>query len=360
MRLSRFILPLLAAACFAQTAAPAPLTRIESKDFGQLTDGSTVKLYTLHNAKGASLKVMSYGASMAGLQMPDRTGKFANILAGTDDLQSYLNGQFRMQGYTVGRYANRIAGASFDLDGQTYKLQVNDGGRNTLHSGSSNFGLHNWDSKALPPKDHEASVQFTYHSKDGDGGFPGNLTATITFTLTDNNEVRLDYTATTDKTTPLNLTNHSYFNLAGAGNVMDHVLWIDADKYIPVDRAKLPTGEIAPVKGTQFDFTTPSKISDHNNGTLDFCWAINPQPKLDIADPCPLVARVSEPTSGRIMEIRTDRPGIQVYTADPPHPAMAFETGALPDALHHPNFPNSILKPGDTYKSTTIYAFSAK
>jgi len=358
MRLSRVVFPLLAAALFAQAAPNAPLQRIESKDFGKLQDGSAVTLYNIHNAKGASVKIMSYGASLVGLEMPDRTGKMANVIAGGDTLQAYLSGQFRMQGYTVGRYANRIAGASFDLDGQTYKLQANDGGRNTLHSGSANFGTHNWESKALPPKDHEASVEFTYHSKDGDGGFPGNLTATVTFTLTDNNELRLDYTATTDKATPVNLTNHAYFNLAGAGFVTDHEVWIDADKYTPMDRSKLPTGELADVKGTFYDFTKPSKISEHNNGTLDFNWCLNAGGKS--SDPLPVVARVSEPTTGRIVEIRTDQPGLQIYTADAPHPAIAMETQNYPDAIHHANFPNAILKPGETFKKTTIYAFSAK
>jgi aldose 1-epimerase len=357
MRLSRALFPLLAAALFAQTTPPK-LQRVESKDFGKLQDGSAVTMYTIHNAKGASVKVMSYGASLAGLEMPDRNGKFANIIAGGDTLQAYLSGQFRYQGYTVGRYANRIAGASFDLDGKTYKLQANDGGRNTLHGGNSNFGLHNWESKALAPKDHEASVEFTYHSKDGDGGFPGNLTATVTFTLTDNNELRLDYTATTDKDTPINLTNHAYFNLAGTGFVTNHELWIDADKYTPFDRSKLPTGEIADVKGTPFDFTKPSKISEHLNGTLDYNWCLNAGGKD--TNPLPVVARVTEPTSGRIMEVHTDQPGLQVYTCDAPHPAMALETQNYPDAIHHANFPNAILKPGETFKKTTIYAFSAK
>lgn len=352
--------------CMGQTTAPAG-PGVTEEEWGKTADGVAVMRYTLRNSHGMTLRVMSLGATITSLEVPDAQGKLANVVLGADTLQRYLRG-LPTAGPVQGRVANRIANATFDLDGTTYKLNANNG-PHTLHGGRKGFAAVVWDAQILPGP--APSVRFTYRSKDGDENFPGNLTAIVTYSLTDKDELLLDYTATTDKTTLVNLTNHAFFNLSGAGSgdILNHRLWIDADKYTLADAALIPTGEIAPVKGTPLDFTAGkddlakaftigARLADLKPmTTYDHNFALNPAP----ADqPVRLVARLSDPPSGRTMEVRTDQPGLQLYTGDNRHPGLCLETQHFPDAIHHPNFPSIVLKPGDTFRSQTIYSFSAK
>jgi aldose 1-epimerase len=355
----------LAARAQPATTSPAPpAPTVTSEDWGKTADGQTVQRFTLKNAHGMTLRVMTYGATITALDVPDAKGNLANVVLGADTFARYQRG-LATAGPIEGRVANRIANASFDLDGHTYRLNANNG-PHTLHGGRKGFNAVNWQGEILPPPPdvHAASVRFTYHSQDGEEGFPGNLTATVTYTLTDDNRLLLAYTATTDKPTPVNLTSHAFFNLGGAGSgaILKHVLWIDADRYTPTDAALIPTGEIAPVKGTPLDFTTPTAIGARLDAlkpmtTYDNSFVLNPAPA---GQPLRLVARLTDPASGRTMEVRTDQPGLQLYTGDARHPGLCLETQHFPDAVHHPNFPNTILRPGETFTSTTIYSFSAK
>jgi aldose 1-epimerase len=314
--------------------------------------------------------VMTQGATMTELWAPDRNGKNADVVLGANTLAGYLKGV--PGAVIVGRVANRIAGARFTLDGTEYKLTANNS-TNHMHGGRKGFSSVIWEGKSLPAASGQAAVEFTYLSKDGEEGYPGNLNATVTYTLTDNNELRLDFTATTDKATPVNMTTHACFNLAGFGDVLGHELWMAASHYTPLNDQLIPTGEIAPVKGTPLDFTTPTLIGqridqvkmtppgydhnlafDHEPGTLALC------------------ARLREPKSGRVMEISTTEPGAQLYTGNHTsqftgidgavytnHPVVCLETQHYPDSVNHPNFPSTIVRPGTPFKSTTVFKFSA-
>ena len=324
-----------------------------------MTDGTVVKQFILRNIKGMTVKVITYGGIISDIEAPDRNGAMTNILMGSDTLGSYTGGRGGISGaIMLGRVANRIAGAQFAIDGVEYKVTANLG-TNTLHGGRKGFSSVVWEGQALPVKEHEASVRLTYLSKDGEEGFPGNLTATVTYTLTDSNQLRLDYAATTDKPTLVNLSNHAYFNLAGGGDVLGHELWLNADRYTVADAALLPTGEIAPVKDTPLDFTTPTALGARMKevvaprGIYDHSFVINGGGTSLVP-----AARVSDPQSGRIMEIRTTQPGVQLYTGRTGR--FCLETQHFPDSIHHPNFPSIILRPGEKFESTTIYAFSAK
>jgi aldose 1-epimerase len=343
---------------------------VRMEAFGK-ADGKPVELYTLTNAKGMKAQIMTYGATLTGLWVPDRDGKLADVVLGFDDLQGYLKGH-PFFGSTVGRVANRIAKGKFTLDGREYKLFVNNG-PNTLHGGKKGFDKVIW--TAAPVKGN--AVKFTYKSSDGEEGYPGNLTASVTYTLTDDNELRLDYEATADKATPVNLTNHSYFNLAGqgSGTILGHELTLEADKYTPPDDTLIPTGEIKAVKGTPLDFTTPHTIGERidqlkdKTGGYDHNFVLNGGGKK-LAP----AARVREPKSGRVMEVLTTEPGVQLYTGNfldgklqgkggaayPKHGALCLETQHFPDSVNHANFPSTILRPGATFRSTTVYKFSAK
>src|ERR1039457_5005441 len=253
------LLTLLALAAPLEPARAESLTRIEGHDFGTMPDGTTNQQFTLRNDKGMVVKVMTFGAMLCEIQAPDRNGAFTNVVPGANSFDAYLRNSFGPYSQTIGRVANRVANARFTLDGVDYQLDAN-AGRHQLHGGTNGFGRRMWQSQMLPPAAHDAAVRFTIFSKDGEDGYPGNLTATVTYTLTDDNELRLDYTATTDKATPVNLVNHSYFNLAGEGNALNHEMLIMADYYTPTDSALIPPGEIKPVKGTPMDFTTPHPI----------------------------------------------------------------------------------------------------
>jgi aldose 1-epimerase len=336
-----------------------PLKRIEEQHFGSLPDGTPVKRFALHNARGVVAKVISYGAIITELRVADRRDSLTNVVLGANTLEEYLKGANAAA--VIGRVANRIARARFTLDGVEYKLAANNG-PNHIHGGRVGFASVPWQGKALPVGAREAAVQFTYLSKDGEEGYPGNLNVTVTYTLTDDNELRIDYQATTDKATPVNLTNHAYFNLAGHGDVLDHELWLAADRYTPVDEQLIPTGEIASVKGTPLDFTTPGRIGARieqlkpKPGGYDHNFVINNGGKSLV-----LTARVAEPKSGRVMEVRTTEPGVQFYTGNHlNHGGLCLETQHYPDSVHQPSFPSTILRPGQTFKSTTVFAFSTK
>jgi aldose 1-epimerase len=337
-------------------AGAQSLTRLEEHDFGALADGTAVKQFTLRNAKGMLVRVMSYGAILNEVEVPDRNGALTNVVLGDSSLARYLNG-FQTSAAVIGRVANRIAGARFTLDGVEYKLEANEG-TNTLHGGRKNYGTAVWQAEGLPVTEHAAAVRFTYFSKDGEQGFPGNLTASVTYTVNDDNQMRLDYEATTDKPTLVNLTSHAYYNLAGGGNVAGHELWLAADHYTVMDDRLLPTGEIAPVAGTPLDFTTPALIGSRAGqlkpraGVYDNNFVVNGGGTSLL-----LAARVRDPHSGRVMELSTTQPGIQLYTGNAR--GFCLETQHFPDSIHHPEFPSIVLRPGEKFKSTTLYTFSA-
>lgn len=339
--------------------------------WGQLPDGRPVTRYTLSNASGMVVRLINLGAIVTEIRVPDRQGRFTNVVLGADHLDPYLKGH-PAAAAVIGRFANRIAGARFTLDGTEYRLAANNG-TNHIHGGPNNFARALWSGEMLPPAEPEAAVRFTYRSVAGEEGYPGDLTATVTYTLTEDGTLRLEYTARTDQPTVVNLTNHAYFNLAGAGDVLDHVLWIEATAYTPADEQLIPTGQIARVAGTPLDFTTPTAIGariqqlkprpggyDHNY-VLGTGEAASPR----------LVARVTDPASGRVMEVLTTQPGVQLYTGNHlreftgtdgavfgPHAGLCLETQHFPDSPNKPGFPSTVLRPGTTWRSTTVFRFT--
>jgi aldose 1-epimerase len=337
--------------------------------FGELPDRTAVDLYTLTNANGLLAKVTNYGTIITELHVPDRQGSLGDVVLGFDKFAPYLK-EHPFFGATVGRVANRIAKGRFTLDGKTYTLAVNNG-PNHLHGGLKGFDKMLW--KAEPMAG--AAVRFSYTSPDGEEGYPGTLEVTVTMTVTDANELRLDYAATSDKPTPVNLTNHSFFNLASAGSALGHELMIAADHYTPTNSALIPTGEIKPVKGTPLDFTAPQVIGArfaqlHNEPVgYDANYVLNSGGKS-----LALAARVHEPVSGRVMEVYTTQPGVQLYTANyldgsltgkrgivyQQHDALCLETQHFPDSVNQPNFPSVMLRPGETYRQTTVFKFSTQ
>jgi aldose 1-epimerase len=344
---------------------------IEEVDFGRLPDGRVVKRFELKNARGVSAKIITYGAILTELHVPDRSGKLTNVVHGFDNLQSYLQKHPHF-GATTGRVANRIAKARFSLDGREYLLAANNG-PNHLHGGLKGFDKVLWEARPAKIDEHAVSIVLSYYSRDGEEGYPGNLDVRVTYTLTANNELRIDYSATTDRATPVNLTNHSYFNLAGAGDVLGHEVMIAANRYTPVNDELVPTGELAPVKGTPLDFTQSTPIGARieqlkpKPGGYDHNFVLNNEGKS-----LALAARAFEPATGRVLEVSTTEPGIQLYTGNfldgtvkglngqpsERHTGFCLETQHFPDAVNHPNFPSTILRPGETYNSTTIFAFS--
>ncbi|MCA1685574.1 MAG: galactose mutarotase, partial [Planctomycetia bacterium] len=338
-------------------------------DFGKTADGKPVALYTLSNGK-VTARVMTYGATVTELIVPDRDGKPADVVLGFDDLKGYESPANAYFGATVGRVANRVARGEFTLNGKTYTVAKNNG-PNALHGGLKGFDKQVWDAEEVSSPEGP-SVRFTYLSRDGEEGYPGNLKTSVTYTVTADNALKIDYAATTDKATPVNLTNHSYFNLAGpaSGTVDGHEIMIAADRYTPGDANLVPTGELAPVKGTPLDFTTSTAIGARINQIkaepvgYDHNYVLRGG-----ADSSPLAARVYEPKTGRVMEVYTTEPGVQFYTGNfldgaakgkdgvvyRQHQAFCLEAQHFPDAVHHPNFPSTVLEPGKTYRQTTVY-----
>jgi aldose 1-epimerase len=347
--------------------------KAEISAFGKLTDGTDVKLYTLSNTKGMMAKVTDYGAILTELWVPDRAGKFGNVVLGFNNAEQYVKGHPYF-GATVGRVANRIAKGKFTLEGKEYTLAVNNG-PNHLHGGVRGFDKRLWKSRILQGLSREVSVEFTYTSVDGEEGYPGTLDVKVLYTLTEDNELRIDYQATTDKATPINLTNHSYFNLGGQGSILDHLLLVNADRYTAADATLIPTGELAPVKGTGLDFTKPRPIGERINDYLNFAKGYDHNFVLNGEGRMPtLAARAEDPNSGRVMEVWTTEPGIQLYTGNhldgsltgvggvnyKQHTAFCLETQHFPDSINHPNFPSTVLRPGETFNSTTIHRFAVK
>lgn len=345
---------------------------LEETEFGRMPDGTPVKLYTLRNPGGVLMKVTEYGAIVTEIQAPDSKGRPADVALGFDSLDRYLKGH-PFFGAIAGRVANRIADAGFTLDGREYTLARNNG-PNHLHGGLKGFDKKLWNSRPLPVTADEAGVELTCFSPDGEEGYPGNLTVSVTYILNRRNEWRIDYRATTDQPTPINLTQHSYFNLAGSGDILGHELWLNADQFTPVDDGLIPTGEIRGVKGTALDFTSPTAIGARFRETglkipgYDHNFVLHSGGR-ELAP----AARVRDPGSGRVLEVSTTEPGIQLYTANhfpepipgahgviyPRHGGLCLETQHFPDSIHRPSFPSVVLRPGATFRSTTIYKFSA-
>ncbi|MFT5165990.1 MAG: aldose 1-epimerase [Saprospiraceae bacterium] len=337
--------------------------------------GKKIDLFLIRNNKGMEVTITNYGARVVSLTAPDRNGKFEDVVLGFKTFQDYLLGNESYFGTTTGRYANRIAGARFSLDGKTYNLARNNED-NHLHGGIKGFNAVAWDAKQID----DSTLEFKYLSADGEENYPGNLKVTVTYTLTDDNELKINYSATTDQKTIVNLTNHSYFNLGGEGSpgILDHVMQINADYFTPTDQGLIPTGEIAKVEGTPLDFRTPMKIGERINsdfealnfgGGYDHNFVLNQSKAVIIK-----AATVYEPSSGRVMDVFTNEPGVQFYTgnfltgrdigkSEKPYlhrSAFCLETQHFPDSPNQPTFPTTVLNPGETYTSVCSYQFSTR
>jgi aldose 1-epimerase len=362
----------LLAGCMSTSKPTQEKGQIIVKPFGQAPDGSDVNLYTLRNVKGAEVGICNYGGLVIFLKVPDRSGKFADVVLGYDNLPDYIKDSPYF-GALIGRYGNRIAKGKFTLDGKEYTLAANNG-PNALHGGLKGFDKVVWEPRFLATLEGP-SLELLYVSKDGEEGYPGTLSVKVVYTLTDDNALKLEYTATTDKDTVINLTHHSYFNLAGNGDILNHQVMMPADKFTPVDSTLIPTGEFKPLDGTPFDFRTPTAIGARIGqddeqlkfgGGYDHNWVINKRPG-DLT----LMARVYEPTSGRVMEVWSTEPGLQFYSGNfldgknkgkggwvyQFRNGFCMEPQHYPDSPNHPSFPSVVLKPGQTYKNTIIYRF---
>ena len=350
-------------------------TRIETKPFGKTPSGETVELFTLSRAGAPSVEVTNLGGFVVSMLAPDRAGRTADVTLGYAGLSGYLADTSYL-GCLVGRYANRIGKAAFTLDGKRYSLAANDG-PNTLHGGPTGFCRRVWTAKVKPQKDGDA-LELTYVSRDGEEGYPGTLTATVVYSLREDGGLVIDYSATTDAPTVVNLTNHAYFNLAGEGEgtILDHELQLEADSFTPVDATLIPTGELRPVAGTPFDFRKPAAIGARIDaadeqirfgGGYDHNWVLRGS-----SGTLRLAARVVEKKSGRQLEVLTTEPGVQFYTGNfldgktvgksgKPYVkrgAFCLETQHYPDSPNQPAFPSAVLRPGQTYRHTTVYRLS--
>ena len=366
----------LTAGCGGESEMTTQATGVTSESFGTV-DGDTVMLYTVRNASGIQMRVMTYGGIIQSLEVPDREGRMADVVLGFDSLSGYLSGHPYF-GAIIGRYGNRIDGGQFTLEGETYQLATNNG-PNHLHGGDQGFDKVIWDAEPFEGEG-ERGVVFRYTSPDGEEGYPGRLETTVTYTLNDDDELIFDYHAVTDEATPVNLTQHSYFNLEGhgAGPILDHVVTIDAEFFTPVDSTLIPTGELRPVEGTPFDFTEPTAIGariDAENQQLAYGPGYDHNFVLRRGGPAEepqLAARVREPDSGRVMEIYTTEPGLQFYSGNfldgtltgkdgvvyEHRTGFAMETQHFPDSPNQPEFPSTILRPGEEYETRTIYRFT--
>ena len=358
-------------------ATPQPGSTAK-KSFGKTSDGQAVDLYVLTNKNGAEVSITNYGGAVVSLKVPDRDGKLADVVLGYDNADGYVNDKSYF-GAIVGRYGNRIAHAQFVLDGKSYTLAKNNG-ENSLHGGIKGFNKALWTAKTASAKEGQ-SLELSYLSKDGEEGFPGNLKVSVIYTWTDTNALMIEYSATSDKPTVVNLTNHAYFNLAGQGSrdILGHLLTIQADKFTPVDAALIPTGELRDVAGTPFDFRKSTAVGAHIDqdqaqlnlgGGYDHNFALRRSGGAGES----LAARVVEPTTGRVMEVWTTEPGVQFYTGNfldgktpgkggvtyPRRSAFCLETQHYPDSPNQPKFPSVVLKPGELYHTITKYLFSVE
>lgn len=372
MLLSLFLL----AAALSTWAEGKP--KMQKRVFGTTEDGKAVELYLLTNANGMAAAIANYGGALVSLKVPDRAGRLADVVLGYDNLDGYIKDKAFL-GVLVGRYANRIAHGKFTLNGTTYTVSKNDG-ENSLHGGAKGFGKRVWTAKDVSGAAGEA-LELSYVSKDGEEGYPGALSAKVVYTLTDGNELKIDYTATSDRDTVVNLTQHSYFNLAGQGNgdILGHQLLLQADRFTPVDQTLIPTGELLSVSGTPLDFTKATPIGariDQDHTQLKFGqgydhnWVL----KDGTAGGLSLAAELYEPGSGRVLQVLTTEPGIQFYSGNfldgsirgkegkvyNRRYGFCLETQHFPDSPNHPSFPSTVLKAGQQYRSTTVFKFSAR
>jgi len=349
--------------------------QISQKPFGQTKDGTPVTLFTLRNIRGAEARISNYGGLLISLKVPDRNGKLGDVVLGYDTLAEYLK-ESPYFGALVGRYGNRIAKGKFTLDGKEYTLAVNNG-PNALHGGLKGFDKVVW-TPTLVATPAGPGLKLTHLSPDGEEGYPGNLSVAVVYTLTEDNALRVDYTAMTDKATVINLTQHSYFNLAGKGDILSHIVMIPADKFTPVDSTLIPTGELRPVEGTPFDFRTPTAIGARINlddeqlkfgNGYDHNFVINKS-----LGELGLMARVYEPVSGRVLEVLSTEPGLQFYSGNFLDGTITGKGGRVykfrdgfcmepqhyPDSPNKPEFPPVVIKPGQSYRNTIVFKFSAQ
>lgn len=350
---------------------------VEEQSFGKLEDGRNVTLVTLNNGEGMEVSLMNYGGILTHLKVPDRDGQIGDVVWGFDTLEEYLENDPPYFGALIGRYGNRIANGRFELDGETYQLDQNDGD-NHLHGGYQGFDKKLWDMKVVSD-DRGLAVELFLLSEDGDQGYPGNLQVTTRYVLTDDNQLLTEFRAETDKATPVNLTQHTYFNLAGQGDILEHELQINADRYTPVDSGLIPTGELAPVADTPLDFTSPKLIgddirSDHEQlvrvgGGFDHNFVL----ARDGKDGLFLAARAYEPNTGRVLEVLTEEPAIQFYSGNfldaslegkgetyGLYSAFCLEPQHFPDSPNQPDFPSAILQPGEVYETSMSFRFRAE
>ena len=356
--------------------------KITKSSFGTTEAGTQVYLYTLTNANGVEAKITTYGGIITSLKVPDKEGKLEDVVLGFDSLEGYTQDLYLKEnpyfGAIIGRYGNRISNGRFSLNGQEYKLATNNG-PNHLHGGKRGFDKRVWQAEELQGE-QDVSLRLRYTSEDGEEGYPGTLAVTVTYTLTNNNEIKIDYSATTDKDTPVNLTNHSYFNLTGNArrDILEHQVMLNADRFVPIDEDFIPTGELQQVEGTPFDFNKPTAIGERikqesrqlvNGKGFDHTFVLKGT-EGELA----LAATVYEQNSGRYMEVFTTEPGVQLYTGNflngnltgkggvayQHRWGLCLETQHFPDSPNQPKFPSVVLKPGQTYKTSTVYKFMVK
>ena len=353
------------------------LSRLKREDFQQIVDGKQTDLYILSNKNNVEIAVTNYGAAVLSIIVPDKHGHMSNVIQGHDSIEHLINSPVDVLSTTIGRYGNRIAKGKYTLDGKEYTLAINNG-PNSLHGGPKGFHKRVWDVIGKT----ESSIDFHYIAANMEEGFPGELDVHMTYTLTDNNEFRIEYKATTDKKTIVNLTNHAFFSLSGIGtptpSVCNNILTVNADFYLPTDSVSIPTGEIVKVENTPMDFRTPHTVGERINENYqqlifghgyDHCYVLNKQEPEELS----FAAKCIEPESGRTLEVYTTEPGLQVYTANwnngmkgshgttyPDRSAICFEAQHFPDSPNRAYFPSAVLKPGEVYKQTTIYKFGVE